>query len=204
MNELKELFETLFASGTDNLVAGVAFKLTGFVLVIYYLVAFIKSNQSTPVTGNTSSGGGSSSTSVASKPKARRVMSQPSVKSSYDKATDVDKEVIKALRGTGFTDSSIANQTTSTGYKAYEVYERLVTIMKHAEDIQEAIKANDFKDVVVSGIDVKVSGGRAFINMGSAPRLEVPVSNVNQLSSPLGFRGIVNNNHILSVNAFEI
>lgn len=203
MNELKELFEILFASGTDNVIAGIAFKLTGIVLVVYYIIGFIKSNQPQFVGGGSSEG---SSRTTASKPKARRATGQPSFSNttSIYKGTDVDKKVTQALASGGFNDVKDGDETTSTGYKAQYVFERLSSIMSHANEIQDAIIRNEYKDVVVSGIDVKISGDMAYINMGSAPKIIVPANQVRRLSTPTGFRGYIDDGSILSTNAFHI
>ena len=76
--------------------------------------------------------------------------------------------------------------------------------MSNANDIQDAIIRNEYKDVVVSGIDVKISGDMAHINMGSAPKIIVPENQVRRLPTPTGFRGYIDDGSILSTNAFHI
>lgn len=205
MNQLTELFKDLFMFGTDNLVAGVAFKITAVVLVVYYVVTFIKRNQvkSSDVYSDNHSTPSTSSGFVRETPPSTEVQPNNSITAQQEEESRGDRAVAYALMNMAFKDPSDRHLRTMRGYSVEQLYQYLSDIMIHANDIYDAVRNTDESEVIVSGIVVKIDRNQAIMDLGEAPRLVINIGQIPQISNPLGFRGIVDDGNILSIDAFH-
>lgn len=198
MTEISEFINALF---TNHLIRHTTLVFTIFATAVYYIVTIMQKHGNSNIVK-----------SVREIQTGKPVNNNFTVKNDTGfenmqtslSGLDVDKKIISALRYVGFEDIRDRDLQTSTGYNAGEVFDQLEAVMRSADDLANQASQIGNSGIISSGIiNAEVRYDEVTIHMHLIPNIKVNRKQLSALNDIDGFRGIINNNLILNVRAFD-
>ena len=197
-DQIRELLSTIMNTGQHGDALKLALKLAIGTLIFYYGYMFIFKRKSRK-----------QSTSPKSRTAtAEPIYEKPAEEPSIDGTEAVDKMIVKKLTYHDTLNFEERQLTTSTGYNASDVYDRIDSLIRNSNHIADELKRNESNMMPgnsssdVEGFEVTMSNYDVEINL-IGWTVNLSLGQLQSLSSVDDLKGEIDDGLILGYDAFR-